>query len=127
MTQPSLVAAYVLVGTIVVVSRASGPITIHAQSATDFVPVTDEMLQDPAPDDWLMWRRTLDGWGYSPLDQVTRENVDELRLVWSRALATGTQEGTPLAYGGVLYMPQTSDVIQAIDAVTGRPQVGVSS
>ena len=66
-----------------------------------------------------MWRRTLDGWGYSPLDQVTRENVDKLQLVWSRALATGTQEGTPLAYGGVLYMPQTSDDIQAIDAVTG--------
>ena len=77
------------------------------------------MLENPAPDDWLMWRRTQDGWGYSPLDQVTRENVEKLRLVWSRALATGTQEGTPLAYGGVLYMPQTRDDIQAIDAVTG--------
>ena len=61
----------------------------------------------------------LDGWGYSPLDQVTPENVGELRLVWSRALTAGTQEGTPLAYGGVLYVPQASDVIQAIDAVTG--------
>jgi len=30
----------------------------------DFVPVTDAMLQDPAPEDWLMWRRTLDGWGF---------------------------------------------------------------
>ena len=30
----------------------------------DFVPVTDAMLQDPAPDDWLMWRRTLNGWGF---------------------------------------------------------------
>ena len=45
--------------------------------------------------------------------------MDQLRLVWSRALATGTQEGTPLAYGGVLYVPQTSDVISALDAVTG--------
>ncbi|MCY4074791.1 MAG: PQQ-dependent dehydrogenase, methanol/ethanol family, partial [Acidobacteria bacterium] len=36
----------------------------------EFVPVTDAMLQDPAPEDWLMWRRTLDGWGYSPLDQI---------------------------------------------------------
>ena len=91
----------------------------NAQPVNGVVPVTDEMLQDPAPEDWLMWRRTLDSWGYSPLDQVKRENVDQLQMVWSRALATGRQEGTPLAYGGVLYMPQASDVIEAIDAVTG--------
>ena len=77
------------------------------------------MLQDPAPGDWLTWRRTLDGWGYSPLDQIDRGNVGDLRMVWSRALAPGRQEGTPLAYGGVLYMPQASDVIEAIDAATG--------
>ena len=91
----------------------------NAQPVSGVVPVTDEMLQDPAPEDWLMWRRTLNSWGYSPLDQVKRENVDQLQMVWSRALATGRQEGTPLAYGGVLYMPQASDVIEAIDAVTG--------
>ena len=104
---------------IAVTTLAQEPATLRAQSATEFVPVTDAMLKNPAPEDWLMWRRTLDGWGYSPLDQVTPENVDELRLVWSRALTAGTQEGTPLAYGGVLYVPQASDVIQAIDAVTG--------
>ncbi|MCY4027882.1 MAG: PQQ-binding-like beta-propeller repeat protein [Acidobacteria bacterium] len=90
-----------------------------AQPADDFVPVTDAMLEAPAPGDWLMWRRTLDGWGYSPLDQIDRENVGELRLVWTRGLAAGSQQGTPLAYGGVLYMPNPRDVIQAIDAVTG--------
>ena len=35
-----------------------------AQSSGPFVPVTDEVLQDPDPADWLMWRRTLDGWGF---------------------------------------------------------------
>ncbi len=98
---------------------AQGHTTAHAQSRSDFVPVTDAMLQDPDPADWLMWRRTLDSWGYSPLDQIDRDNVGDLRMVWSRALASGTQEGTPLAYGGVLYMPNPNDVIQAIDAVTG--------
>ncbi|MCY3842437.1 MAG: hypothetical protein OXH69_02715, partial [Acidobacteria bacterium] len=91
---------------------------VRAQGA-EFVPVTDAMLQDPDPADWLMWRRTLDGWGYSPLDSITRENVGDLRMVWSRGMHPGTQEGTPLAYDGVLYMPNPSDVIQAIDAVTG--------
>ena len=90
-----------------------------AQSADGFTPVTDAVLQDPAAEDWLMWRRTLDGWGYSPLDQIDRDNVGELRMVWSRALTAGRQQGTPLVYGGVMYMPNPRDVIQALDAVTG--------
>ncbi|MBM62991.1 MAG: ATP-binding protein [Acidobacteria bacterium] len=91
-----------------------------AQSLPEFVPVTDAILQNPSPEDWPMWRRTLDGWGFSPLDQIDRTNVEQLRLVWSRALhAPGRQQGTPLVYGGVMYMPNPSDVIQAIDAVSG--------
>ena len=98
---------------------APAPAAAQAPPADGFVPVTDAMLQNPAPGDWLTWRRTLDGWGYSPLERIDRDNVGDLRMVWSRALAPGRQEGTPLAYGGVLYMPQASDVIEAIDAVTG--------
>jgi len=96
------------------------PLALKAQTQSSFVPVTDATLENPAPGDWLMWRRTLDGWGYSPLDQINRDNVGDLRLVWSRALHTpGRQQGTPLVYNGVMYMPNPSDVIQAIDAVTG--------
>ena len=94
---------------------------LHAQtdSSQDFTPVTDAMLAAPSDDDWLMWRRTLDGWGYSPLDQINREYVRELQMVWTRGLVRGAQEGTPLAYDGVLYMPQASDTIHAINAETG--------
>ena len=67
---------------------AAGSATAQAPAVP---PVTDAMLQDPAPGDWLMWRRTLNGWGYSPLDQITRENVNDLRLVWTRALSSGYQ------------------------------------
>ena len=42
-----------------------------AQSSADVAPVTDAMLQEPDPSDWLMWRRTLDSWGYSPLDAAS--------------------------------------------------------
>ncbi len=89
------------------------------QAAEDFVPITDEMLQNPADGDWLMFRRTLDAWGFSPLDDINRDNVADLRMVWTRALDPGTGEITPLAYGGVLYVPQTRDVIQALDARSG--------
>ncbi len=101
-------------------TTALAPNAALAQApAADFVPVTDAMIQDPAPEDWPMWRRTLDGWGYSPLDQIDRDNVGDIRMVWSRGLAEGSNQGTPLVYGGVMYMPNPSDVIQALDAVTG--------
>jgi alcohol dehydrogenase (cytochrome c) len=90
-----------------------------AQPAT-FVPVTDQILQQPSPDDWLMWRRTLNSWGYSPLDQIDRANVANIELAWSLPLNDGSvQEGTPLVYDGVLYMPHPGDVISAVDAATG--------
>ncbi|MDD9896982.1 MAG: PQQ-binding-like beta-propeller repeat protein [Gammaproteobacteria bacterium] len=89
-----------------------------AQSS-EFPPVTDAMLQNPADGDWLMWRRTLDSWGYSPLDEIDRDNVGDLRLVWTRDLATGTGEITPLAYNGMLFVPQANDVIEALDAESG--------
>ena len=108
----SLLAATLLLAT-------AGSVAAQSSADTEFVPVTDAMLQNPADGDWLMWRRTLDGWGYSPLDQIDRDNVGDLRMVWTRALASGAQQGTPIAYGGTLYMPNPNDIIQAIDAVTG--------
>ncbi len=119
MPRSCLAAPSVWVTAIAVLSFTWGSATSQAQGTADFVPVTDAMLRAPADGDWLMWRRTPDGWGYSPLDQIDRENVGDLRMVWTRALGRGSQQGTPLAYGGVLYMPNPRDVIQAIDAVTG--------
>ena len=94
----------------------------QAQQATgqaDFVPVTDAMIQNPDPADWLSWRRTLDSWGYSPLDRINTGNVDGLRLVWVRPLEPGHQEGTPLVHGGRMYFPGPSDMITALDAASG--------
>jgi PQQ-dependent dehydrogenase (methanol/ethanol family) len=97
-----------------------GGLTGRAQEgARKFVPVTDAMLQKPDPANWLMWRRTLDGWGYSPLNQVSRNNVAQLRMVWTRGLGQGNMEATPLVYDGVMYLPSPGDLIQAIDAKTG--------
>ncbi len=93
--------------------------SLSAAAEDNFPLVSDAMLQAPADSDWLMWRRTLDSWGYSPLDEINRNNVDELRLVWTRDLAAGTGEITPLAYNGVLYVPQARDVIEALDARSG--------
>ena len=119
MPQPRFSVTVVLVAAVAAASFALSAVPAQAQPARELVPVTDEMLRNPDPADWPMWRRTLDGWGYSPLDQVNRDNVGELQMAWSRALPQGTQEVTPLAYGGVVYMPTLTDIIQALDATTG--------
>jgi PQQ-dependent dehydrogenase (methanol/ethanol family) len=99
---------------------ALGSVT-HYSAAQDsgFVPVTDAMLTNPDPADWLSWRRTLDGWGYSPLDEVDADNVANLRLVWTRTMGQGMQQAAPLVYDGVIYVPNSADYIQAMDAATG--------
>ena len=98
---------------------AQSPAPVNGRQATAYVPVTDEMLWKPDPANWLSWRRTLDGHGYSPLDQIDRSNVSRLKMVWGRGMASGTIEATPLVYDGVMYLPGPGDVIQAIDARTG--------
>ena len=82
-------------------------------------PVTDQMLLNPDPANWLMWRRTLNSWGYSPLNQINRTNASRLRLAWTRGMGPGIQEATPLVYNGVLYLPNPSDLVQALNGATG--------
>jgi alcohol dehydrogenase (cytochrome c) len=82
-------------------------------------PVTDAMLQHPTPSDWLMWRRTYDGLGYSPLRQINRANVQRLGAVWSWALPLGLNEITPLVHDGVLFI-YSGAVVQALDAASGN-------
>ena len=85
----------------------------------NFTPVTEQMLQAPPPGDWLTWRRTLDGQGYSPLKEITRENVSNLRMTWSMVMKDGNNEATPLVHDGVMFLIHPQNVIQAIDAKTG--------
>ena len=82
--------------------------------------VTDATLRSPPAGDWLMWRRTLDSHGFSPLYEINKGNVDQLRMVWVKPLADGAQEGTPLVHDGVMYFPEPGDVISAIDAGSGE-------
>jgi alcohol dehydrogenase (cytochrome c) len=91
---------------------------VNAQGSMDGS-VTDEMLLNPDPADWLMHSRTYDNQRFSPLDQINRENVSELDMVWSRGLNPGTQETIPLVYNGIIYIAQTGATVQALDATNG--------
>src|SRR5437660_11244956 len=97
----------------------AGSLLLLAQ-VKEFRPVTEAMLRNPAPGDWLNWRRTDNAWGFSPLNQINRQNVHQLQLTWSWAMDdTGANEATPLVYDGIMYLPNPRGVIQALDAATG--------
>jgi PQQ-dependent dehydrogenase (methanol/ethanol family) len=87
--------------------------------AQAFVPVTQSMLANPDPADWLMINRTFDEQRFSPLDQINKANVGQLRMAWSRGLPNGTQESTPIVYRGVMYLYAPGASIQAVDATNG--------
>jgi alcohol dehydrogenase (cytochrome c) len=89
---------------------AAGPATAQ---------VTDEMLANPAPGDWLTYGRSQPSYRHSPLTQINNDNVDKLQLAWARGLETGPMQGQPLVHDGVIYMINPHDVLQAINGVTG--------
>ena len=91
-----------------------------------FVPVTDEMLRKPDPADWLMWRRTLDSWGYSPLEQINRSNVAQLTHgLDARHGARQCRRRTPLVYNGVMYLPESERLHPGARRGDRRPALGV--
>ena len=92
-----------------------------AQSPTDnFKPVTQKMLENPSPNDWLMFSRTYDDQRYSPLDQINKRNVSKLRLVWSHGIGTeGEVQSIPIEYNGVLYVLGPNGMILALNATNG--------
>ena len=87
----------------------------------NYKPVTPDRLKQPEDGDWLMYRCTYDGWGYSPLSQITAENVGKLKPVWT--LATGQIEGhqaPPIVNNGVMFVATPGNQVLAIDAKAGN-------
>lgn len=91
-----------------------------AGTVENFVPLTDEMMSHPDPADWLMWRGNYEAWSFSQLDQVNRDNVGELQLEWVWNMYEGASEPAPIVYDGVMYLINTSNIIQALDASNGE-------
>jgi alcohol dehydrogenase (cytochrome c) len=82
-------------------------------------PVTEQMLRDPAPGDWLHWRRDYAGLGYSPLAQIDRRNAGRLTVAWARSLPISSNETTPLVHDGVIFL-KSGNRVQALDGASGE-------
>ncbi|MDG2177139.1 MAG: PQQ-dependent dehydrogenase, methanol/ethanol family [Gammaproteobacteria bacterium] len=93
----------------------SQPADISAYAA-----VTDDRLLNPEPENWLMFRRTYDGQGYSPLEQINVGNVSNLEAVWS--ISTGLTEGhqsPPIVNDGIMFITTPLNHVIALDADSG--------
>lgn len=88
-------------------------------SIENFKPVTEAMLLNPSPNDWLWFSRTPDAQRYSPLDQINRDNVSQLSLAWAKGLPEGMTETIPTVYDGVMYLNLPGGDVAALDATTG--------
>ena len=90
-------------------------------SPSAYTPVTDARLTNPSPEDWLMYRRTYDSWGYSPLDQITTDNITDLVPVWS--FSTGVVSGhqaPPQVNDGIMFVTTPESQTLALDARSGE-------
>jgi len=67
--------------------------------------VSKARLLKPEDRNWLMIRRTYDGWGYSPLDKITPANVSRLKMVWSGKMVNPQRRGTVLIKMSLIKMP----------------------
>src|SRR5712672_703827 len=87
----------------------------------EYAAVTPERLKNPEDGNWLMIRRTYDGWGYSPLREITADNVRRLQPVWVFSTGeTKVHEAAPIVNNGVMFVTTPNNQVIAIDAASGN-------
>ena len=102
-----------------IAAEAKNKSTLLNKPVQNFIPVSEQMLVQAPAEDWLSWRRTLDGQGHSPLKQINRQNITRLKLAWAIAMGDGSNQVTPLIHDGIMYLTNPGNIIQAIDAANG--------
>ena len=101
--------------------RSEGQAIQATQGISNYSPVTQQRLENPEPGNWLLYRRTYDGHGFSPLDQINASNVQNLVPVWT--FSTGVVEGhesPPMVNNGVMFVTTPYGQVLALDAKTGE-------
>lgn len=95
---------------------------ICAQFAIAQVPYERLRNADQEPGSWLTYSGAYHGQRFSKLDQISTENVADLRPVWVYQVeGSGEIETTPLVADGVMYVTELEARVTALDVRTGRP------
>jgi len=131
----ALLGALVIWAGVLVYASFNDPQTIDGSlAAATAMPAANENVHGNAnadaiaPSEWPAYGRTQEGTRYSPLRQITPENVKNLRVAWT--FRTGdlkrpddpgeiTDEVTPIKVGDLLYLCSPHQILFALDAKTG--------
>jgi alcohol dehydrogenase (cytochrome c) len=104
---------------IATIYRSESALTRSFLPTSGFTNVSNEELANPAAEDWLHWRRTPQSQGYSPLEQINKNNVNDLSLAWVWGMENGRSQPAPLVRNGIIYIPNFGNIIQALDGRDG--------
>jgi alcohol dehydrogenase (cytochrome c) len=102
-----------------VIGLALAPLAIAQEPAWE--PISAERLAAPEDGDWVNYRRTYDVTGFSPLREINRRNVAQLRPVWAYTVRDNSRWlPTPIVANGLMYVAEGSGRVLAFEAVTGE-------
>ncbi|MDA1075441.1 MAG: PQQ-dependent dehydrogenase, methanol/ethanol family [Proteobacteria bacterium] len=85
--------------------------------------IDDERIKqaESEPGNWLAYGRTYEEQRFSPLTQINRDNVKDLKLEWFRDMGTNrAQESTPIVVDGIMFLTSSWSKVYAIKATTGE-------
>ncbi len=112
----------VVASTPLLLAIASGPAFGQADASNrPFRAVTAAMMSNPPASEWLQYRRTFDGHGFSPLTKITKANVGKLVPIWE--FSTGLTKGhevVPIEHDGVLVISASYNAFFGLDARSGK-------
>lgn len=124
----TILTSWVVVGLVAVSSLATEPHRIEGNLNTDTV-IENPDTGDVAKGEWSSYGRSNLGQRYSPLDQITPENVGKLEKAWEyqtgdrkgpKDVGETTYEATPLKLGNTLFLCTPHNWLIALDADTGK-------
>jgi alcohol dehydrogenase (cytochrome c) len=74
------------------------------------------------PSTWVTYSGNYQAQRFSPLDQINRQNVANLKPTWIYQVRhTGIVETSPIVVDGVMYITEPPSTATALDLRTGRP------
>ena len=104
--------------------RAAGFVSLAVSAAAPAfgaVPYERILHADREPQNWLTYAGTYQSHRYSPLAQINRQNVAQLKTAWIYQIRQpGIIETSPLVADGVMYLTEPPSTVTALNTRSGR-------
>lgn len=92
-----------------------------ATTATAEQVTSGGVIRDDRAGDWVSHGRTHSEQRFSPLEEITTDNIDRLGLSWYIDLPEKRSlQATPLVVDGIMYFTISQSIVYAVDALTGE-------